>query len=151
MELKEYKSQKFVDPILADLKNKMLTAVAQVNKWKRAIISQHDAEEQAKLEYMSKSERKLWLNFFETLGQKKHLELFLLTLKKPDEFDKEATHAFEKIISGIKTQISDLDTSLFSMKKPVEDIRRRLDLPDCRNNILLVIHQILQASCKTNA
>ena len=146
MESKEYKSQKFVDPLLADLKNKMLTAVAQVNKWKRAIISQHDAEDQAKLEYMSKSERKLWLNFFETLGQKKHLELFLLTLKKPDESDKEATHAFEKIISGIKTQISDLDTSLFSMKKPVEDIRRRLDLPDCRNNTLLVIHQILQAN-----
>ena len=57
MESKEYKSQKFVDPLLADLKNKMLTAVAQVNKWKRSIISQHDAEEQAKMEYMTKSER----------------------------------------------------------------------------------------------
>ena len=50
IESKEYKSQKFVDPILTDLKNKMLTAIAQVNKWKRAIISQHDAEEQAKLD-----------------------------------------------------------------------------------------------------
>ena len=48
IESKEYKSQKFVDPLLADLKNKMLTAVAEVNKWKRSIISQHDAELQAK-------------------------------------------------------------------------------------------------------
>ena len=32
------------------------------------------------------------------------------------------------------------------MKKPVEDIRRRLELPDSRNNILLVTHQILQAN-----
>ena len=32
------------------------------------------------------------------------------------------------------------------MKKPLEDIRRRLELPDSRNNILLVTHQILQAN-----
>ena len=124
----------------------MLTAITQVNKWKRVIISQHDAEEQAKLEYMAKSKRELWLKYFEILAQKKHLELFLQTLKKPDESDKEATRAFEQIASGVKNQIADLNSSLSSMKKPVEDIRRRLDLSDCRNNISLVTHQILQAN-----
>ena len=146
IESKEYSEQKFADPFLADLKNKMLTAVAQVNKWKRSIISQHDAEEKAKLEYMTKSERELWLKYFETLAQKKHLEEFLQTLKKPDESDKEATRAFAQIASGVKKQITDIDSSLSSMKKPVEDIRRRLDEPDCRNNILMVTHQILQAN-----
>ena len=146
IESKEYSEQKFADPILADLKNKMLTAVAQVNKWKHSIISQHDAELQAKMEYMTKSERELWLKFFETLGRKKQLEEFLQTLKKPDESDKKATSAFAQIVSGIKKQIADLDSSLSSMKKPVEDIRRRLELPDCRNNILMVTHQILQAN-----
>ncbi len=146
IESKEYSEQKFLDPLLADLKNKMLTAITEVNKWKRAIISQHEAEEKAKLEYMTKSERELWLKFFETLAQKKHLEDFLLTLKKPDESDKKATRAFAQITSGIKNQIADLDTYISSMKKPVEDIRRHLDLPDCRNNILLVSHQILQAN-----
>ena len=146
IESKKYKSQKFVDPILADLKNKMLTAVAQVNKWKRAIISQHDAKEKAKLEYMTKAEQELWQKYFETLAQKNHLEQFLQTLKKPDESDKKATSAFAQIASGVKNQIADLDYSLSSMKKPVEDIRRRLELPDCRNNILMVTHQILQAN-----
>ena len=75
-----------------------------------------------------------------------YLEEFLLTFKKPDETKKEATRAFAQITSGIKVQIADLDTSLSSMKKPVEDIRRRLELPDCRNNILIVTHQILQAN-----
>ena len=148
IESKEYSEQKFADPFLADLKNKMLTDVAQVNKWKRSIISQHDAEEKAKLEYMAKSERELWLKYFETLGQKKQLEQFLQTLKKPDKANKEATHAFEQIASGVKNQIADLDSSLSSMKKPVEDICRRLDLPDCRNNILMVTHQILQANTR---
>jgi len=143
---KEYSEQKFSDPHLVELKNKMLTAVAQVNKWKRSIISQHDAEEQAKMEYMTKSERKLWLKYFETLAQKNHLENFLKTLKKPDETKKEATRAFAQIISSVKNQIANLDNSLNSMKKPLEDIRRRLELPDSRNNILLVTHQILQAN-----
>ena len=144
---KEYSEQKFSDPHLVDLKNKMLTAaVAQVNKWKRAIISQHEAEEKAKHEYMTKSERVLWLKYFEILAQKKHLELFLQTLKNPDESDKEETRAFAQIAYGVKNQIADLDSSLSSMKKSVEDIRRRLEQPDCRNNILLVTHQILQAN-----
>ena len=64
MDSKEYKTQKFVSEHLATLKRKMLTAVAQVNKWKRVIISQHDAEEKAKLEYMTKTERELWQKYF---------------------------------------------------------------------------------------
>ena len=124
----------------------MLTAIAQVNKWKRAIISQHDTDELAKLEYMTQSERELWIKFFETLAQKKYLKEFLLILKKPKESDKEAKCAFEQVASSVKNQIADLDTFLSSMNKPIEDIRRRLEEPDYRNNILLVTHQILQAN-----
>ena len=64
MDSKEYASQKFVSQYLVEMRNKMLTAVAQVNKWKRVIISQHDAEEKAKLEYMTKTERELWQKYF---------------------------------------------------------------------------------------
>ena len=60
MDSKEYKRQEFVSEYLLAMKNKMLKAVAEVNEWKRVIISQHDAQEQARLEYMSKSERELW-------------------------------------------------------------------------------------------
>ena len=146
MESKEYVAQKFVSQYFLAMRAKILTAIAEVNKWKRVIIYQRDAEEKVNLEYMTKSERELWQKYFETPGQKKHLEEFLQTFKKPDESDKEATRAFVQIASSIKTQISDFDTLLSSMKKPVEDIKRRLDLPDCRNNILLVTHQILQAN-----
>ena len=60
MDSEEYKTQEFLSEYLLAMKNKMLTAVADVNKFKRVIISQHDAEQQAKLEYMSKDERELW-------------------------------------------------------------------------------------------
>ena len=128
------------------MRNKMLTAVAGVNKWKRVIISQHDAEEKVKLEYMTKSERELWQSYFETLGQKKQLEEFLTTLKKPDEKYKEELKAYEDLVRGVHSKIFSLLTSARAIKKSVEDIRRRLEEPEYRNNILLVTHQILQAN-----
>ena len=146
MDSNEYTRQKFVSPYLSALNQKMLTALAEVNKWKRVIISQHDAEEQAKLEYMSKSERELWHTYFEMLAQKKHLEDFLLTLRKPDEKHKDALKAYEELVRGIKAKIFSLVSATKAMEKSVEDIKRRLDTPEYRNNILLVTHKILQAN-----
>ena len=146
MDSKEYASQKFISPNLLAKRNKTLTAVAQVNKWKRIIISQHDAEERAKFEYMSKAERELWLKFFETLAQKKRLEEFLTTLKKPDEKYKEELKAYEELVRSVHSKIFSLLTEARAMKKSVEDMRRRLEEPELRNNILMVTHQILQAN-----
>lgn len=79
-----FSAQKNLTPTQQELRSRMLTAVAEVNKWKRALISYHDAQEQAKLEYMNKTEHELWKKYTETLAQKKRLEEFLQTLKKPD-------------------------------------------------------------------
>ena len=146
MDSKEYAAQKFTSQYLLTMKNKMLTAITEINKWKRVIISQHAAEEQAKLEYMSKSERELWLKYFETLAQKKRLEEFLQTLKKPDESNKEATHAYEDVVSGIKSKIYTLLIDSLKMKKSIAEIQQRLASPEYKNNIALVTHQILQAN-----
>ena len=146
MESNEYARQKFVSPNLSALNQKMLTAVAQVNKWKRVIISQHDAHQQALLEYMSKSEQESWLKYAEILAQKKHWEEFLLTLKKPDEKHKDELKAYEEVVSGVRTKILSLEKTAKQMWKSVEDIRRRLEQTESRNNILLVTHQILQAN-----
>ena len=146
MDSNEYARQKFVSPHLSALNQKMLTAVAEVNKWKRVIISQHDAEEKAMLEYMTKAERESWLKYAEILAQKKHLEEFLLTLHKPDAKHKEELKAYEEVVSGVRTKILSLENTAKQMWKSVEDIRRRLEQPEFRNNILLVTHQILQAN-----
>ena len=146
MDSEEYKRQEFVSQYLLAMRERMLTAVAEVNKWKRVIISQHDAEEQARLEYMSKSERELWQKYFETLGQKKRLEEFLQTLRKPDESQREELQAYEEVVAGVKAKIYSLFTASLVMKKSVEEIDQRLASPECKNNILLVTHQILQAN-----
>ena len=102
--------------------------------------------QQVKLEYMTKFERELWLKYFETLGQKKQLEEFLQTLSKPDEKYKEKVKAYEELVRSVNSKIFSLLTSARAMKKSVEDIKRRLEQPEYRNNILIVTHQILQAN-----
>ena len=142
----EFISQKFLSQYQQELKTKMFTAVAEVNKWKRVIISYHDAQEQAKLEYMTKSERELWQRYFETLAQKKQLEEFLQTLKKPKETQKDALKAYNDLVAGVNSKIFSLLSSARLMKKSVAEIEKKLESPDCKKNILLVTHQFLQAN-----
>ena len=146
MNVEEYTKHKFIFPYLAEMRKRMLTAVAEVNRWKRFIISQHDAEEKAKLEYMTKAERQIWLNYFQTLAQKKHLEDFLTTLKKPDEKQAEELKAYNDLVDGVKAKIFSLFTASLAMKKSMEEIASKLDSPECRKNIQLVTHQILQSN-----
>ena len=142
----EFKSQKFLSEYQQELKAKMFTAIAEVNKWKRVIISYHDAEEQAKLEYMTKSERELWQRYFETLAQKKQLEGFLQTLKKPKENQKEALKAYNDLVAGVNSKIFSLLSAARLMRKSVAEIEKKLESPECKKNIQLVTHQILQAN-----
>ena len=142
----EFIFQKFLSQYQQELKTKMFTAVAEVNKWKRVIISFHDAEEQAKLEYMTKSERELWQRYFETLAQKKQLEEFLQTLKKPKETQKDALKAYNDLVAGVNSKIFSLLSAARLMKQLVAEIEKKLESPDCKKNILLVTHQILQAN-----
>ncbi len=139
-------SQKFDTPKLQELKAKVLFEIEKVHRRKRSIISQHDAKQKAKLEYMTPAEREIWRKYFEMLAQKNQLEKFLLTLKKPDESPKDAMNAYEEMVSGVNFKIACLLVSAASLKKSIDEINKKLETPDCRKNILIVTHQILQAN-----
>ena len=140
----EFKAQNFQTPKLQAIKDKMFSAVAEVNHWKRIIISYHDAQFQAKLEYMRPNEREIWQHYSDLLAQKKNLEDLLKTLKKPEIENREARKAYDDLVSGIKSKIFALFSASTLLKNSVAEIEMRLDSPDFKNNILLVTHQILQ-------
>ena len=142
----EFLSQKFDTKEMQELKEKMMFEVEEVNRWKRSIISQHDAEEKAKLEYMTLSEREVWQKYFEMLGQKKQLENFLQTLKKPDVSQKDAIDAYEEMVSGVNYKIAHFLISAASLRESIKEIQKKLETQDCKKNILLVTHKILQSN-----
>ena len=77
MESEEYKKQKFVSQEHHQLRDKMLSAVTEVNRWKRAIVSKHDAELQAKLQYMKKKNGKFGYTILSYLLKKSTWKHFL--------------------------------------------------------------------------
>ena len=137
----DFLAQNFDSKKFQDLKEKVLFEIEEVNRWKRAIISQHNAEEKAKLEYLSPQERKIWHQYFEMLAQKKQIEKFLEKITQPEN---NAINAYEEVRHGAKIKLLAILSSANSLKKSVEEIQKKLETPDCKKNIQLVTHQILQ-------
>ena len=140
----EFLSQKFNTEKLQDLKRKLQFEMSEVNRWKRAIISQHEAEEKAKLEYMTPKEREVWNQYFEMKLQKKNLEEFLEKCKAPETLSEEAAVGYEEVRRGAKNKMFLILSSAALLKKSIWEIQQKLETPDCKKNIQLVTHQILQ-------
>ena len=140
----EFLSQKFNTEKLQGLKRKLLFEIEEVNRWKRAIISQHEAEEKARLEYMAPKEREVWKQYFEMKLQKKNLEEFLGKCTAPETLSKEAAVGYEEVRRGAKNKMFLILSSAALLKKSIWEIQQKLETPDCKKNIQLVTHQILQ-------
>ena len=140
----EYKSNSFNSKRLQFLRQDLLKSIEIVNKWKRILISRHDAEQQAKLEYMTKDERELWFKFYEAKHQKSNLKDLIENLRKPSDKIPDAINAYNEIINGVKKKILALDSSITLMQPSIKKIEDKLKSPDCRKNIQIVTHNILQ-------
>lgn len=140
----EFAAQKFESTDLQTLRSNLFNAIAEVNKWKRVIISQHDAQEQAKLEYMTKAEREIWQNHSANVVQIHNLEEFLHSLRQPKNSQADALKAYDDIIACVKKKIIALNSSVGLMEKSIADINHKLESHNCKKNILLVTHTILQ-------
>ena len=93
---------------------------------------------------MTRNEREIWQCYSEILAQKKNLEAMLKTLKKPDSEKRESLKAYDKLVSGVKAKIFSLFSASALLKNSVEEIEKKLESPDFKNNIALVTHRILQ-------
>lgn len=124
----DFLSQKFDTKEMQKLKAKVIFEIAEVNRWKRSIISQHEAELKAKIEYMTPFEREIWQHYFEMPAQKKQLEDFLAKLTKSEN----VANAYEEVLHGAKVKIFAILSSVNSLKKSVEEIQKKLETPDCK-------------------
>ena len=140
----EYKNNSFNSKRLQFLRQDLMKSIDIVNKWKRILISRHDAELKAKLEYMTKDERKLWFNFYDAKHQKSNLKDLMENLRKPSQKFPETIDAYNDIVDGVKKKILALDSSITLMQPSIKKIEDKLNSPDCKKNIQLVTHNLLQ-------
>ena len=143
-----YRTEKFDVENLQFHNRKMLALMKEVNKWKRNLISKSAAEERAKLEYMSQFERERWKKYKESLSRKHNLEKLLTEIIRPAENKPQTLEAYNEIMLGIQEEISSLKDETNLLKPEIDKIEKKLKTPDCKNNMQLVTHKILQENSR---
>ena len=144
----EYKAEKFDVENLQLHNRKILALMKEVNRWKRNLISKSAAEERASLEYLSKSEQAQWIKYKESVLRQHNLEELLTEITRPTENQQETLKAYNEIMSGIRKEISSLKNEINLLKPEIDKVEEKLKTPDCKNNIQIVTHKILQENAK---
>jgi len=114
-----------------------------INALRRLLIPTSVAEEQAKLQYMSKSDRKLFLQFQDAKSRRDNLQTFLTDFQNiSDEF--KMTLAYNEIENKGKNKIRALDSNLSMFQKFVDEVELKLQEPSIKKNINFATHNILK-------
>lgn len=143
MDSDELQSQDADAPLIGELRDNVLSAIREVNALKNIILTRSDAEEQAKLEYLTPKERELWQRFKETKAQKEHWKTFAGSLKKPPATEPEAVRAYEEIADSVAKKIRALDTGLRLLQPTITELEKKLDAPDKKKSIQKAVHQLM--------
>lgn len=122
---------------IKNLKAKILSLSQEVNSWKRSFISAEQAEIQAKFEYMTKDEKKLWNKIHDLKSQKNNLQKFLDELPKVDE-------KISDLKKEVAEKISSLDDELKILQPEFEKLQEKFSSPALKKNIQIATHTILQ-------
>ena len=125
------------------MKADVLNLKKDINSLRRLFVSTHDANQQAKLQYMSKPDRKLFLQFQDAKSRRDNLQKFLADFKK-NSSDFISSSDFQEIQTAAKIKIHALDSFLSTLQKFVDEIELKLQEPTLKKNINIATHNILQ-------
>jgi len=125
------------------MKAEVLNLKKVINSLRRLFVSTHDANQQAKLQYMSKPDRKLFLQFQDTKSRRDNLQKFLADFQK-NSADFVSSSDFQEIQTAAKIKIHALDSFLSLSQKFVDEIELKLQEPSIKKNINIATHNILQ-------
>lgn len=140
---KNFSDLNFSEEEMRKWRMEILNLTKEVNAWKRSFISAEQAELQAKFEYMTKSERKLWIKFQEIKSQHDNLKKFLQEYWKPESYRTEQLKIYEEICSETESKIKNLETALNLLQPSIEQLNQKFSTPILRRNIQLATHNIL--------
>lgn len=139
----EYLRQNPDAALISELQDNVLSAIWEVNALKNTILTTSDAEEQAKLEYLTAQERQLWQQFKDSKSQKEHWEIFRGSMKKPPATEPEALRVYGEIVDGVAKKIQALDASLHLMQPSITELMAKLNSPERKTSIQKAVHQLL--------
>ena len=146
-EYKEQQKQKSV--IVLQLKNEMLIALKDVTALNKVVVWNKDAQNLAKLKFMTSDEKERWQNLQNLQEQKNHWELFKKNLKKPADIQQEELKAYNELLPELDKKILILNQEIKDAGKATKPIFDKLSAPKIKPKIQKEAHQILVADEET--
>ena len=140
---KKFSELNFTEEEIGKWRLEILNLSREVNAWKRSFISADQAELQAKFEYMTKAEKKLWIKFHDLQSQRDNLKKFLQEYWKPASYQTEQLKIYNEIFSETESKIKNLETAINLLKPSIEQLNQKFSEPTLRRNIQLAAHNIL--------
>ena len=113
----------------------------KISALRHCLISVHEAEEKAKLEYMTRSEKFLYHNFLDKKSRRDNLQKFMRQQEEP-MYDPEKS--FDKICDEVNQQIKTYNATLKILQPAFDKLEEKLQSPSVRKNVQLATHNILQ-------
>lgn len=145
----DYKSTKLNDESLRALNQKILAGLMKIYDLRLRLVGYERAKEQAQKEYLSAEDHQFILDYEDMLTRRDNLERLLKELIPPSKEHPENLQAFQIIERGIKKRISDLRHILTQQNPQFWAIQEKMQNPQRRKNMELVIHRLLQNDIDT--
>ena len=141
-----YKKANLESEPLRNLNEVILSGLARINRRKKDLVSVSNAIERAQSEYLTESERKLFLDYKSRVGERHNLVMLLEELQALNESKPNQQQVFREIESGIQRKIIELDDLFFQLRPELRAIEEKLQSSYRRKNVELVAHGKLQAN-----
>jgi len=109
---------------------------------RRLLVPTTYAESKAKLQYMSNSDKKIFLQFQDAKSRRDNLQKFLTDFEKISA-DFKNSFAYEEIATTAKNKIRALDSNLYMFQKFFDEVELNLQNPAVKKNINFATHNIL--------
>lgn len=128
--------------LIGELKDTFLSALDAVEKTRRYVIWQKDAEEMARVDYMTDEERDAFLLGKHYAEQQEHWELFLKELKIPEDATAEERAAYQELGPAVRKKLASLQTAMEKLRPTLLAIEKRLAEKNLQKKIKERAHAI---------
>ena len=133
---------------IGKLRDSFVEAVHAHEHLQRMLISAADAQENAKIEYMTEEEKEAYQTYKRILSDIRRWTEFKENLEEPKNPTKEELAAYRQLLPALDKKLSNLQHEKYLLQDRIDALEIRLKNTDIQKQIQLITHKTLQANAQ---
>ena len=133
---------------IGELRDSFVEAVHAHEHLQRMLISAADAQENAKIEYMTEEEKEAYQTYKKILSDIQRWTEFKENLEEPKNPTDEELAAYRQLLPALDEKLSNLQHDKYLLQDKIDALEIRLKNTDIQKQIQLITHKTLQANAQ---